>query len=65
MLNIAIRREAIYYGATRKCCEVVFDQALRARTLELVQQVRSLKPVPRQRLGWRHESHPVIVPGED
>jgi CRISPR-associated exonuclease Cas4 len=42
MLSVDVPRGAIYYGATRKRHEVIFDEALRARTLELVQHVRSM-----------------------
>jgi CRISPR-associated exonuclease Cas4 len=42
MLHVAVPRGAIYYGATRKRHEVIFDRALRARTLDLVQHVRAM-----------------------
>ena len=42
MLGVAIPRGAIYYGTTRKRHEVVFDAALRARTLALVEAIRSM-----------------------
>jgi len=42
MLNVSIPRGAIYYGATRKRHEVVFDEPLRARTLELIEAIRSM-----------------------
>jgi CRISPR-associated exonuclease Cas4 len=42
MLNVAVPRGAIYYGATRKRHEVIFDESLRTRTLELVHRVRAM-----------------------
>jgi CRISPR-associated exonuclease Cas4 len=42
MLNVAVPRGAVYYGATRKRHEVVFDEPIRARTLELIEAVRSM-----------------------
>lgn len=42
MLNVAVPRGAVYYGATRKRYEVVFDESLRARTLELIEAVRAM-----------------------
>jgi CRISPR-associated exonuclease Cas4 len=42
MLNVAVPRGAIYYGATRKRHEVIFDQELRVRTLELVLSIRAM-----------------------
>jgi CRISPR-associated exonuclease Cas4 len=42
MLNVAVPRGAVYYGATRKRHEVLFDQPLRARTLELIEAIRSM-----------------------
>lgn len=42
MLNVSVPRGAIYYGTTRKRYEVVFDAALRARTLEMIAAIRSM-----------------------
>lgn len=42
MLGVEVPRGAIYYGATRKRHEVVFDEPLRARTIELIDAVRSM-----------------------
>jgi CRISPR-associated exonuclease Cas4 len=42
MLNVAVPAGAIYYGTTRKRHEVLFDEPLRARTLELVAAIRSM-----------------------
>jgi CRISPR-associated exonuclease Cas4 len=42
MLNVAVPRGAIYYGATRKRHEVIFDEPLRARTLELIEAIRAM-----------------------
>ena len=36
MLGVLVPRGAVYYGATRRRHEVVFDEALRERTLELI-----------------------------
>jgi CRISPR-associated exonuclease Cas4 len=42
MLNVAIPRGAIYYGTIRRRHEVIFDQPLRARTLELIEAIRAM-----------------------
>ena len=42
MLHVAVPHGGIYYGATRKRHEVIFDQELRGRTLELVDSVRAM-----------------------
>jgi CRISPR-associated exonuclease Cas4 len=42
MLNIPVPRGAVYYGATRRRHEVIFDEALRARTQELIAGIRSM-----------------------
>ena len=41
-LGVAVPRGAVYYGATRRRYEVVFDEALRERTLELVEAIRAM-----------------------
>jgi CRISPR-associated exonuclease Cas4 len=42
MFGVAVPRGAIYYGATRKRHEVVFDEGLRAHTLALAAAVRTM-----------------------
>jgi len=42
MLGVAVPRGAVYYGATRRRHEVVFDAALRQRTLELTTAIRAM-----------------------
>lgn len=42
MFGVAVPRGAIYYGATRKRHEVVFDDELRARTLAIAAAVRTM-----------------------
>jgi len=42
MLGVSVPRGAIYYGATRKRREVVFDEPLRARMIELINAIRSM-----------------------
>lgn len=42
MFGVAVPRGAIYYGATRKRHEVVFDAELRAHTLALASAVRTM-----------------------
>lgn len=42
MLTTAVPRGAIYYVAARRQVEVVFDVALRARTVEMIEAVRSM-----------------------
>ena len=42
MLNVSVPRGAVYYGTTRKRHEVVFDERLRARTIELINAIRSM-----------------------
>jgi CRISPR-associated exonuclease Cas4 len=42
MLGVAVPRGAVYYGATRKRHEVVFDEPLRARTLDLAAAIRTM-----------------------
>lgn len=42
MLNVDVLRGAIYYGATRKRHEVLFDQQLRDQTLAMTAAVRSM-----------------------
>lgn len=42
MFGVAVPRGAIYYGATRKRHEISFDDALRSRTLELIEGVRAM-----------------------
>jgi CRISPR-associated exonuclease Cas4 len=42
MLGVPVRRGAIYYTAARRRHEVVFDEALRQRTLEIVAAIRMM-----------------------
>lgn len=42
MLGVLVPRGAVYYGATRRRHEVVFDEALRERTLELITALRAM-----------------------
>lgn len=42
MLGVAVPRGAVYYGATRRRHEVVFDTILRERTLAIVAAVRQM-----------------------
>ncbi|HEU4328807.1 MAG TPA: CRISPR-associated protein Cas4 [Roseiflexaceae bacterium] len=41
MLEVEVPRGAVYYAAVRKRHEVLFDQALRARTEEVIRAVRA------------------------
>lgn len=42
MLDVAVPRGAIYYAASRKRHEVVFDEAMRARTITLITGIREM-----------------------
>ena len=42
MLGVAVPRGAIYYAATKKRHEVIFDEALRAQTLAVVAGIRAM-----------------------
>lgn len=42
MFGVAVPRGAIYYAATRKRHEIIFDEALRGHTLELVNAIRTM-----------------------
>lgn len=42
MFGVSVPRGAIYYGATRKRYEVLFDEGLRARTLAFAEAVRAM-----------------------
>lgn len=42
MLGVAVPRGAIYYGATRRRHEVIFDDSLRERTLALADAIRAM-----------------------
>lgn len=42
MLGVPVRRGAIYYAATRKRREVVFDDALRKRTIGMIGAIRDM-----------------------
>ncbi len=42
MLSVSVRRGAIYYAATRRRHEVVFDYALRQQTLDVIAAIRTM-----------------------
>ncbi len=42
MFGVAVPRGALYYAATRKRHEVIFDAAIRSRTLELAEAIRAM-----------------------
>lgn len=42
MFGLAVPRGAIYYGATRKRQEIVFDTKLRARTLTIIAAIQAM-----------------------
>lgn len=42
MLNVTIPRGVIYSGATRKRREIIFDKALRERTIGVIEDIRAM-----------------------
>ncbi len=69
MLGVAVPRGAVYYAAVRRRHEVLFDQALRARTEEVIQAVRAqiagqtLPPAPNDARCPNCSLHNACLPG--